>query len=58
MRKYLSEGGGYGEEGVFMVLKKLMIETLPLFYQEVFTAWAEFVINVNYECECSTTCCS
>ncbi len=51
MRKYLNEGGGCGEEGVFMVLKKPMIGKMPLFYQEVFTAWAEFVVNVNYECE-------
>lgn len=51
MRKYLKEGGGCGEGGVFMVLKKPMIKKLPLFYQEVFTAWSEFVVNVNYECE-------
>lgn len=51
MRKYLNEGGGCGEEGVFMVLKKPMIGKMPLFYQEVFTAWAKFVVNVNYECE-------
>lgn len=51
MRKYLKEGGGCGEEGVFMALKKTMIEKLPLYYQEVFTAWAEFVENVKYECE-------
>ncbi|MEI4896679.1 hypothetical protein Q8G71_35910, partial [Klebsiella pneumoniae] len=44
MRKYLIEGGGCGEEAAFMVLKKPKIE-------EVFTAWAEFVLNVNYECE-------
>ncbi len=29
--------------------KKPMIGKMPLFYQEVFTAWAEFVVNVNYE---------
>lgn len=48
---YLNKSCGCGEEGLFMALKKPMIENMPLFYQEVFSAWAEFVVNVGYECD-------
>ncbi len=51
MRDYLEKSGGCGEEGIFMSLKKPMCENIPLFYQEVFSAWAEFLIDVGYECE-------
>lgn len=50
MRDYLDKSGRCGEEGIFMALKKPMIENMPLFYQDVFSAWAEFVVNVGYEC--------
>lgn len=51
MKDYLYKSGGCGEEGLFMAFKKPMIEIMPLFYQEVFSAWAEFVVNLEYECE-------
>lgn len=51
MRDYLNKSGGCAEEGLFMALKKPMMENIPLFYQEVFSAWAEFVVNVEYKCE-------
>lgn len=51
MKTYLNEGGGCGEEGLFMAFKKPMTEKMPMFYREVFSAWAEFLVNVNYECE-------
>lgn len=34
-----------------MGFKKPMIERIPMFYQEVFSEWAEFVANIYYECE-------
>ncbi len=51
MRDYLDKSGGCGEEGVFMALKKPMFENIPLFYQEVFSAWAKFLMDVGYECK-------
>ncbi len=51
LRDFLDESGGCGEEGVFLALKKPMVENIPLFYQEVFSAWAEFLVNIGYECE-------
>lgn len=51
MRDFVDKSSGCGEEGVFMALKKPMIENIPLFYQEVLSAWAEFLVDVGYECE-------
>lgn len=34
-----------------MAFKKPMTEKMPMFYQEVFSASAEFLVNVNYECD-------
>ncbi|XDV53672.1 hypothetical protein PO909_022110 [Leuciscus waleckii] len=51
LRDFLDKSGGCGEEGVFLALKKPMVEKIPLFYQEVFSAWAEFLVNIRYECE-------
>lgn len=51
MGDFLDKSSGCGEEGVFMALKKPMFENIPLFYQEVFSAWAEFLMDVKYDCE-------
>lgn len=51
MKTYLNEGGGCGKEGLYMAFKKPMTEKMPVFYREVFSAWAEFLVDVNYECD-------
>jgi len=51
MRDFLKEGGRCGEEGLFMAFKKPITAKMPLFYQEVFSAWAEFLDKVDYECD-------
>lgn len=34
-----------------MAMKKLMYGKMPLFYQEVLSAWAEVIENIQFECE-------
>lgn len=50
-KDWIYKCGGCREHGLLMAFKKPMIERIPIFYQEVFTAWAEFMGNLNYECE-------
>lgn len=51
LKQYLYNSSGCGDGGIFMSLKKSCIGEIPIFYQEVFGAWAEFLKKkVSYEC--------
>ncbi len=51
LREAIHKCGGCGESGVYMELKKGMLNGVTEFYKEVLGAWGEFVKCVKYECK-------
>lgn len=51
MKDVLDKCSGCGEEGLFMAMKRPMYDKVPLFYQEVLSAWVEVIGNIHFECE-------
>ena len=47
----INKCGGCGESGVYMVLKKGMMDGATEIYKEMLGAWGEFVRGVKYECK-------
>uniref|UniRef100_A0A671TR16 Reverse transcriptase domain-containing protein n=1 Tax=Sparus aurata TaxID=8175 RepID=A0A671TR16_SPAAU len=51
LKEAIDKCGGCGESGVFMKLKKGMLEGVSDFYKEMLGSWGEFVECVQYECK-------
>lgn len=50
-REYINKSSGCGENGLLMSMNKTMVENMPDFYKEVFSAWGEFLPHVDFECK-------
>ncbi|KAL7375280.1 hypothetical protein ABVT39_014699 [Epinephelus coioides] len=51
LKEAIDKCGGCGESGVYMKLKKGMLNEVSDFYKEVLGSWGEFVKCVQYECK-------
>ena len=47
----INKAGGCGESGVYMEMKKYMLNGVTDYYKEMMGAWGEFVRCVKYECK-------
>lgn len=51
LKEAIKVGGGCGESGLFMELKKGMLIGVSEYYKEVLGAWGVFVKRVKYDCK-------